>query len=70
MSSDVEMDDSSHSDSDVDLDPEVIVAPDILAACKRGPAEYERVFSSAKKLITPEINRLTEEIIEAPECLK
>jgi hypothetical protein len=30
----------------------------------------ERVFSSAKKLITPERNRLTEEIIEASECLK
>ena len=38
MSSDVEMDDSSHSDSDVELDLEVIVAPDVLAACKRGPA--------------------------------
>ena len=36
MSSDVEMDDSCHSNSDVDLDLEVIVAPDVLAACKRG----------------------------------
>jgi hypothetical protein len=33
-------------------------------------AECERVFSSVKKLITPERNRLTEEIIEASECLK
>jgi hypothetical protein len=33
-------------------------------------AECERVFSSAKKLITPERNRLHEEIIEASECLK
>jgi hypothetical protein len=66
----VEMDDSSHSDSDVDLDPEVIVAPNILAACKRGLAECKRVFSSAKKLIIPKINRLIEEIIEASEYLK
>jgi hypothetical protein len=33
-------------------------------------AEYERVFSSTKKLITPERNHLAEEIIEASECLK
>ena len=33
-------------------------------------AECERVFSSTKKLITPERNRLAEEIIEASECLK
>jgi hypothetical protein len=33
-------------------------------------AECERVFSSAKKLITPERNRLAEEIIEASEWLK
>jgi hypothetical protein len=33
-------------------------------------AEYKRVFSSTKKLITPERNRLAEEIIEASECLK
>jgi hypothetical protein len=32
--------------------------------------EYERVFSSIKKLITPERNRLAEEIIEVFECLK
>ena len=33
-------------------------------------AECERVFSSTKKLITSERNRLAEEIIEASECLK
>jgi hypothetical protein len=33
-------------------------------------AECERVFSSAKKLITPKRNRLHEEIIGASECLK
>ena len=33
-------------------------------------AECERVFSSTKKLITPERNRLSEESIEASECLK
>jgi hypothetical protein len=32
--------------------------------------EYERVFSSTKKLITPERNVLAEDIIEACECLK
>jgi hAT family C-terminal dimerisation region len=32
--------------------------------------EYERVFSSAKKLVTPERNQLVEDIIEACECLK
>jgi hAT family C-terminal dimerisation region len=33
-------------------------------------AECERVFSSTKKLITPERNRLAGEIIEASEYLK
>jgi hypothetical protein len=33
-------------------------------------AEYERIFSSTEKLITPERNRLHEQIIEASECLK
>src|SRR5271156_1806088 len=33
-------------------------------------AECERVFSSTKKLITPERNRLHVEIIEVSECLK
>jgi hAT family C-terminal dimerisation region len=32
--------------------------------------ECERVFSSAKKLITPERNSLTDNIIKALECLK
>jgi hypothetical protein len=33
-------------------------------------AECERVFSSAKKLITPERNALADNTIEACECLK
>jgi len=33
-------------------------------------AEFERVFSGTKKLITPERNCLAEDIIEALECLK
>jgi hypothetical protein len=32
--------------------------------------EYERIFSSIKKLISAEKNRLREEIIEASEYLK
>jgi hypothetical protein len=32
--------------------------------------ECEKVSSSTKKLITPERNRLAEDIIEASECLK
>jgi len=33
-------------------------------------AEYERVFSNAKKLITPERNALADDTIEVCECLK
>jgi hypothetical protein len=33
-------------------------------------AECERIFSSTKKLITPERNSLHEQIIEASECSK
>jgi hypothetical protein len=33
-------------------------------------AECERVFSSAKKMITAERNRLSQDIIQACECLK
>jgi hypothetical protein len=32
--------------------------------------ECERVFSSAKKLLTPARDNLQEDIIEATECLK
>jgi hypothetical protein len=32
--------------------------------------EYERTFSSAKKLITPERSALSDATIEASECLK
>jgi hypothetical protein len=33
-------------------------------------SECERVFGSAKKLLTPERNALADDIIEATECLK
>jgi hAT family C-terminal dimerisation region len=33
-------------------------------------AECERIFSSTKKLITPERNRMHEQILEAYECLR
>jgi hAT family C-terminal dimerisation region len=39
-------------------------------SCPAMSTECERVFSSAKKLITPERNQLGEDIIEACECLK
>jgi hypothetical protein len=39
-------------------------------SCPAMSTECERVFSSAKKFLTPERNRLTEDIIEACECLK
>ena len=39
-------------------------------SCPAMSTEYERVFSSAKKPITPERNQLGEDIIEACECLK
>ena len=39
-------------------------------SCPAMSTECERVFSSSKKLLTPERNRLAEDIIEACECLK
>jgi serine/threonine protein kinase len=39
-------------------------------SCPAMSTECERVFSSAKKPITPERNQLGEDIIEACECLK
>jgi hAT family protein len=39
-------------------------------SCPATSCECERVFSSAKKLITPERNKLADDIIEALECLK
>ena len=39
-------------------------------SCPAMSTECERVFSSAKKLLIPEINALSEDIIEACECLK
>lgn len=38
--------------------------------CPAMSAECERIFSSAKKLITSERNHLEEDIIEVCECLK
>jgi hypothetical protein len=39
-------------------------------ACPATSCECERVFSSAKRLITPDRNSLGDELIEALECLK
>ena len=39
-------------------------------SCPAMSTECERLFSSAKKLLTPERNALSEDIIEACECLK
>jgi hypothetical protein len=39
-------------------------------SCPEMSTECERVFSSTKKLITPERNQLEEDIIETYECLK
>jgi hypothetical protein len=39
-------------------------------SCPATSCECERVFSSAKKLITPERNKLQDNTIEALECLK
>jgi hypothetical protein len=41
-----------------------------LLSCPAMSTECERVFSGAKRTITPERNRLSESIIEACECLK
>ena len=82
MSSDVEMDDSSQSGTEIE--PELAIAPDILTTRKPGPAHFVhkgkhydwrahedncRAYTKPS-IITPERNRLTEEIIEASECLK
>jgi hypothetical protein len=39
-------------------------------SCPATSCEYERVFSSTKKLITPERNSLADNTIKALECLK
>jgi hypothetical protein len=46
------------------------IDPVVLASVNPAPAECEGVFSSTKKLITPERNHLYIVIIEASECLK
>jgi hypothetical protein len=58
-------------DSDSSPDPTINLDPSLLACITPAmSAECERVFSSTKKLITPERNKLHIEIIEASECLK
>jgi hypothetical protein len=47
-SSDVEMHGSSNSDSELDTSGQVCVAPDVAAACKRGP---ERVGFEGKRYV-------------------
>jgi len=39
-------------------------------SCPATSCECERLFSSTKKLITPERNSLGDDLIEASECLK
>ena len=39
-------------------------------ACPTTSCECERVFSSAKRLITPDRNALGDDLIEALECLR
>jgi hypothetical protein len=48
---------------------EIVIGSNIGVAESTGTT-CKRVFSSTKKLIIPERNRLMEEIIEASECLK
>ena len=72
MPSDIEMGDSDSSilDSEITLGPEIVVnikpAPErVVHRCKEYlrhliSAECERIFSSTKKLTTPERNRLHE----------
>jgi hypothetical protein len=39
-------------------------------SCPATSCECERAFSSAKSLITPDLNALSDDLIEALECLK
>jgi hypothetical protein len=60
-------------EDDLDSSPALCVLeidPVVLAGVNPAPAECERVFSSTKKLVTPERNRLYVDILEAFECLK
>jgi hypothetical protein len=77
--------DSSSPESSINLDPAIAASvrpgperavPTLhlwafnVLAVPAMSAECERMFSSAKKLISPERNRLHEQMIEASECLK
>ena len=41
-----------------------------MLTCPAILTEYERVFSAAKKIITPERNALSKRVIKTYECLK
>ena len=73
MLSDIEMDDSDSSPAlcVLEIDPIVLHlwAFDTLAIPAMS-VEYERVFTSTKKLITTERSRLYIDIIKVSECLK
>jgi hypothetical protein len=66
MLSGIETDDPDSSSALCELE----IDPVVLASVNPAPAECEGVFSSTKKLITPERNYLYIVIIEASECLK
>ena len=68
MPSDFEMEDSDSSNESLNIDPSTLAS--VTQGRPRVSAECERVFSSTKKLITPERNRLSEESIETSERLK
>ena len=79
MSSDVEMDDSSHPDSDVELDVAVVVAPDVLAAYKRGPDhlvhkgkhyDWRPHEDNARAFSKPSVIWQLGDEYETSECLK
>jgi hypothetical protein len=59
------------SDSDSALSEPL--GPDTLEAKSMMPNAYKTVresFSSGRKLVSPERNRLSDDVIEATECLK
>jgi hypothetical protein len=57
----------------MDIDPDLYESPPQPTSHPLYPvmlAECERVFSGAKLLISPNRNRLADDIIEAAECLR
>ena len=66
MPSDIEMDDPNSPPALCVLE----IDPIVLASVNPAPAECKRVFSSTKKLITRERNRLHIDIIEASEMIE